>query len=980
MQNLTQKFKIIIIFAVVILAGFGFAGTASAAYYTSGNWTSTNLLAAETVTSIDSFVYNLSAKPTNTDATIQFSQDNTSWYSSAGVLNGTDTLTTGVNNTINLSGLGWSGANFYYKVVFTSSDGVDTPVLDDISVVFTSNQPPNTPTNSLPTNGATGQDLNVGLTGSAYSDTESDPQTNAGWQMDDDADFLTPVWTRTAGATETTTTITAANGTFANELAGKTELDHNTTYYWQVRYSDGAWSSWSASTTFTTGPNIQFTLTDSSGAESVTPAQLGLSLSNIPSLDVTVDYAVTAGTATGGGVDYTLANGTAIILAGNTTITIDAIIVDDDIDESNETIEVTISNPTNAVLGTNTVHTYTIEDNDTFGLTINPTSGLITTEAGGTATFAVVLNSEPTADVTIGLSSSDTTEGTVVPSSLTFTSANWSVAQTVTATGVDDFVDDGDITYTIITAAASSIDSNYNNLDPDDVSATNTDDDSANFSIVESAGSTAVTEGGATDSFTVVLTAQPSSNVVFDISSNDTTSATVDLATLTFTTVNWNVAQTITVTAPEDVDLVSETPIITIAVNDASSDNNWDPLPDDKVNVTVTDDDVADEITSGGGAFILVPSGGLGVGDVHIGIGETSGGHLIDTQGRNFLAHIYSQINFIIEGYSTPHSAKIIDLDMATGEVTLEIRSEPQIVSLLPKETKIIDLGDGSVEITYNELEINRVDLTFVKTGADVKTGTDQKLSNDSIVKEYVNSKVYLLENSFKRWIVNELSFNYHGFLWSNLIQTNDLSIYPLGKNLSVPTVISKYQFTRSLKLGDTGDDVKKLQEFLNTNGFKLADSGPGSPGNETTFFGSLTRAGVIKFQNAYASDILTPVGLIKGTGFFGQSTIEFVNSFGSNQSAQPTPTPTLSSDTSAIFGYNLEFGMTNGDIRRLQELLATMPDIYPDGRVTGYFGPLTKEAVGKFQLKYNIVDENNSAFGYVGSTTRAKLKEVFGK
>jgi len=41
-----------------------------------------------------------------------------------------------------------------------------------------------------------------------------------------------------------------------------------------------------------------------------------------------------------------------------------------------------------------------------------------------------------------------------------------------------------------------------------------------------------------------------------------------------------------------------------------------------------------------------------------------------------------------------------------------------------------------------------------------------------------------------------------------------------------------------------TGDDVKKLQEFLNTNGFKLADSGPGSPGNETTFFGSLTRAG----------------------------------------------------------------------------------------------------------------------------------------
>ena len=271
MTNLAQKFKIVVFFAVIVLAGFSFSGTASAAYYTSGNWTSTNLLAAETVTSIDSFVYNLSAKPANTEATIQFSQDNTSWYNSAGVLDGTDTLTTGVDNTIDLSGLGWSGANFYYKITFTS-DGVDTPVWDDITINFTSNSPPNTPTNSLPTNGATGQDLNAGLTGSAYSATESDLQTDAGWQVDDDADFLTPVWTRTAGATETTTTITAANGTFANELAGKTELDHNTTYYWQVRYSDGAWSSWSSSTNFTT--NLINTPTNSSPANVATVTTL----------------------------------------------------------------------------------------------------------------------------------------------------------------------------------------------------------------------------------------------------------------------------------------------------------------------------------------------------------------------------------------------------------------------------------------------------------------------------------------------------------------------------------------------------------------------------------------------------------------------------------------------------------------------------------------------------------------------------------
>jgi hypothetical protein len=67
--------------------------------------------------------------------------------------------------------------------------------------------------------------------------------------------------------------------------------------------------------------------------------------------------------------------------------------------------------------------------------------------------------------VTIGLSSSDTTEGTVSPSSLTFTPANWNTPRTVTVTGVNDVVDDGDISYAIVTAAATSADPNYNLFD-----------------------------------------------------------------------------------------------------------------------------------------------------------------------------------------------------------------------------------------------------------------------------------------------------------------------------------------------------------------------------------------------------------------------------------------------------------------------------------------------------------------------------------
>ncbi|MCX5957779.1 MAG: type I secretion C-terminal target domain-containing protein, partial [Cyanobacteria bacterium] len=104
-------------------------------------------------------------------------------------------------------------------------------------------------------------------------------------------------------------------------------------------------------------------------------------------------------------------------------------------------------------------------------------------ESGGTALFTVVLNTQPTADVTIALSSNDTTEGTLSTSSLIFTAANWNVAQSVTVTGVDDAIVDGNVGYTILTAAATSTDSVYNGLNAADVSLTNTDNDTAGITV-----------------------------------------------------------------------------------------------------------------------------------------------------------------------------------------------------------------------------------------------------------------------------------------------------------------------------------------------------------------------------------------------------------------------------------------------------------------------------------------------------------------
>ena len=82
------------------------------------------------------------------------------------------------------------------------------------------------------------------------------------------------------------------------------------------------------------------------------------------------------------------------------------------------------------------------------------------------------------------------------------------------------------------------------------------------------------------------------------------------------------------------------------------------------------------------------------------------------------------------------------------------------------------------------------------------------------------------------------------------------------------------YTFTRNLTLGSSGADVKKLQEFLNSDSSTLvAVSGVGSKGQETNYFGPATKRAVAKFQNKYASEVLAPYGLTSGTGYFGPST-----------------------------------------------------------------------------------------------------------
>lgn len=85
--------------------------------------------------------------------------------------------------------------------------------------------------------------------------------------------------------------------------------------------------------------------------------------------------------------------------------------------------------------------------------------------------------------------------------------------------------------------------------------------------------------------------------------------------------------------------------------------------------------------------------------------------------------------------------------------------------------------------------------------------------------------------------------------------------------------------FERNLAFGSTGPAVHQLQEFLNAvPSAQVAATGPGSPGQETNYFGPHTRQAVMEFQESYSFNILTPLSLEEPTGFWGPQTRQQAN------------------------------------------------------------------------------------------------------
>lgn len=297
------------------------------------------------------------------------------------------------------------------------------------------------------------------------------------------------------------------------------------------------------------------------------------------------------------------------------TLTVAA--VDDSVAEGNHSGSITnvVSAGDPDFIGTNLgTATFTIVDNETAGISITESGGsTATSEAGATDTYTIVLTSAPTASVSVTVTpdTQSTVNGSSAPILLTFTTGNWSTAQTVTVAAVNDFVAEGNHTGSISHSASSS-DANYNGIGIVGVTASITDNETAGVTVTQSGGSTSVTEAGTTDTYTVVLTSEPTASVSITVTpdAQTTVNGSTSPIVLTFTTGNWFTSQTVTVGAQND--LVAEgNHNATITHSASSGDGNYNGIGIGNVTASITDNDSAGiSLSESGGNTTISEAGG----------------------------------------------------------------------------------------------------------------------------------------------------------------------------------------------------------------------------------------------------------------------------------------------------------------------------------------------------------------------------------
>ena len=291
--------------------------------------------------------------------------------------------------------------------------------------------------------------------------------------------------------------------------------------------------------------------------------------------------------------DFTPDDGVTTFAAGEAeSAPVELELLSDRLTELDETFLVRLSQPSdNLVLGDDIEATVTILDNDPAGVSIDVGDGVAVTEGADTDTYAVVLDSQPTADVTVTINGN--ADVTVNPSSLVFTAGDWDQPQTVTVTAVDDSQLEGEETATI-TTTTDSADANYaaGALTVAEVQPVVTDNDAlVNFAVAEDV----VSEDAGTITVEVTRTGATNQAGSVEFALSGTASDGSDYTVLTSSPVTFGAgssSETIQIDiSDDDLAEADEDLVLSLSVA-AGSETVLQPGSTTQATRTITDNDV----------------------------------------------------------------------------------------------------------------------------------------------------------------------------------------------------------------------------------------------------------------------------------------------------------------------------------------------------------------------------------------------------
>jgi hypothetical protein len=366
---------------------------------------------------------------------------------------------------------------------------------------------------------------------------------------------------------------------------------------------------------------------------------------------------------------------------------------------------------------------------------ITPLSGLVTTKAGGTATFQFRLTSAPTTNLQIPLSSSITTQGTVSPSFLVFTTSNWNTYKTVTITGVNNNITEGDKPYSINFGAVVGGGSLAGQTPPS-VSVTNQDTNSAGIQL--SSTTTSRNEGDTATSVTARLNTIPSSNVIINLSSSNTaTGGTVSPATLTFTPANWNTPQNINITPVARDNIQTSNVNYNIAMTTSSIDLNYNGLTPGPIVATKFNIDNRGYTISKTSNFDITASGSTASFTIKLNTVPQGGNVVIPTSSLSAKASVSpSSLTFTNVNWNTVQTVTITGIDdgssgTSTGQIQIGNSSFLPSAGSDDYSTNSVSIGDynggssGNMDFKYKGFGAGTTKLIAVTTSGTALQATE---------------------------------------------------------------------------------------------------------------------------------------------------------------------------------------------------------------------------------------------------------------